>query len=156
MSGPVDKKDQGKAPMSFLYVLQEELGEVAKVLDFGNEKYIDLNNFKHMKDGKRRMIDAMIRHGWKAMLSVLDPESGRSHLAHAACCALMALWHERRAAELPMIEPVRIPRQAVVGTLDGLPRSIGQRDYRKTIEDPVLDSDGLPINDFLEGKLGPV
>lgn len=111
----VDKKDKGKAPMSYLYVLRESLGEVAKVLDFANAKYETLYNFKGIADGKRRMVDAMVRHGWASMEEAKDPESGFSHLAHAACCALMALWFEIRDAHKKASRSPYMPPADAVG-----------------------------------------
>ena len=89
----VDKKDTSKAPMILLSVLRGPLGEVSKVLQFGNKKYHDIWNFQHIDDGEDRMLSAAVRHLMAHKDGeVLDPESGIWHLAHAACDVMMALW----------------------------------------------------------------
>lgn len=46
-----------------------------------------------------RMLGACLRHlfSW-AKREEADPESGLSHLAHAACCVLFLIDYERRGA----------------------------------------------------------
>lgn len=71
----------------------ESLIEVAKVFGFGAEKYNEDNwrgGFKW-----RRLISAVLRHvfAWLGGEDK-DPESGLSHLAHAACGILMLLSFE--------------------------------------------------------------
>lgn len=82
------KHDAGKAPLSL--VPPEALLEVARVFGFGAAKYAR-NNFRHGMDWSR-LQDAAERH-WKQwqMGEDLDPESGLHHLAHAACCTMIAL-----------------------------------------------------------------
>ena len=97
MAGVIDKADTEKPPMILLSVLRGPLGQVAKVLQFGNAKYKDIHNFKGIPDGADRMASAAIRHiQAHGDGEILDPESGIHHLAHAACDAMMALWFVMR------------------------------------------------------------
>jgi hypothetical protein len=107
--GRVDKRDDSKPPVIFLSVLRGPLGEVARVLAFGNKKYQTIRNFMTIEDGANRMASAAIRHlqAWGDN-EPNDPESGISHLAHAACDALMALWFvmsEPHATVGPLFPP---------------------------------------------------
>jgi hypothetical protein len=74
-------------------VPQAALVEVARVMTFGAKKYDD-HNWRSGFDWSR-LYDASLRHiSAHVQGHDLDPESGRSHLAHAACCILMLLEHE--------------------------------------------------------------
>jgi len=82
------KFDAGKPSASLLPGIA--LLEVAKVLDFGAQKYAKQNWRKGMKIS--RLYDAAMRH----MLAIndgelIDPESGLPHAAHACCCLLFAI-----------------------------------------------------------------
>lgn len=71
----------------------EVLKEVVQVLMAGAKKYSP-DNWKKVLP-KERYFDACLRHltayqsGEKK-----DPETGKSHLAHAICCLIFLLWHE--------------------------------------------------------------
>lgn len=68
------------------------LYETAKVLTYGAEKYAP-NNWQKVKPPSR-YLDAALRHlATYADGEDDDEESGLSHLAHAACCVLFAIWH---------------------------------------------------------------
>lgn len=89
----VDKLDASKPPMSFLGVLRGPLASVSRVLEYGNRKYKSITNYRHILDGERRYLDAAMRHLMaRCDGEITDPESGEDHLAHVACCVLMALW----------------------------------------------------------------
>lgn len=80
------KYDGGKPEYGLLppYILEETV----KVLTFGAQKY-ERENWRYVDDGKRRYFDALQRHVWAWKRGEqIDPESGLSHLAHAACCIL--------------------------------------------------------------------
>ena len=64
----------------------EALWGTSKVLTFGAKKYADRNWEKGINYS--RVYGAMLRHmtAWW-MGEDLDPETGLSHLHHAACCA---------------------------------------------------------------------
>lgn len=82
------KHDQQKARYDLL--THEFLEGTASVLTFGAQKYGDRNWELGMKWG--RPFAALMRHIWAWWRGEeKDPESGLSHLAHAACnlCFLM-------------------------------------------------------------------
>jgi hypothetical protein len=85
------KLDQGKIPLELLPF--ESLSEVGKVLAFGAEKYGRYNWRSGME--WTRLVGAVLRHlfAWTSGESK-DPESGLSHLAHAACGVLFLLAYE--------------------------------------------------------------
>lgn len=91
------KHDSGKPPMSLLST--KALVEVAKVLDFGCQKYSEHNWRKGFKWS--RLLDAAQRH----VTSFIDgeskdPETGLSHIAHAMCMLMFLLEHEQTHPEL--------------------------------------------------------
>ena len=64
------------------------------VLTFGVQKY-ERDNWKRVPDSKRRYFDAMERHIWAWKKGeILDPESGKHHLAHAMCCLMFLYEHD--------------------------------------------------------------
>jgi hypothetical protein len=85
------KHDGGKP--NFDLLPPESLAQVQAVLEFGARKYAPHNWRKGM--GWRRLLGACFRHlfAW-ACGEDKDPESGQSHLAHAACCILFLLSYE--------------------------------------------------------------
>lgn len=73
----------------------EALEEVAKVLTFGAKKYEDHNWRKGFSWS--RLYGAALRHIFSHMSGEnLDPESGESHLSHAAACILFLITHEKK------------------------------------------------------------
>ena len=90
------KDDEGKA--RFDLVEPEFEAAVAKVLTYGANKY-EPNSWQHVEDAENRYYASLRRHinafrkGDK-----IDPESGLSHLAHAAC-NIMFLMHFDKEAE---------------------------------------------------------
>ena len=87
------KDDQSKARHD---LLPPELAEkVALVLAFGAEKYGERNWEKGMKWG--RPFAALMRHMWAWWRrDGNDPETGMSHLWHAACCIAFLIAYEER------------------------------------------------------------
>ena len=64
------------------------------VLTFGAQKY-ERDNWKKVPDAKRRYYDALQRHLWAWKKGeVIDPESGKHHLAHAMCCLMFLYEHD--------------------------------------------------------------
>lgn len=90
------KHDQGKP--DFTYLSYEFLEEIAKVREFGAKKYTRGNWKKGFK--VTRSLAAALRHIF-AFLSGQDndPESGYSHLAHAACCLEHAIYDMKHRPE---------------------------------------------------------
>lgn len=81
------KDDAEKARTDLLPV--DALMEVAHVMTFGARKYAP-HNWKGLSVS--RLYGAALRHLWAWWRGEdLDPETGRPHLAHAACCVLMVL-----------------------------------------------------------------
>lgn len=87
---PKAKTDDGdKPPLSNLP--WKALREVAQVQAYGHKKYGSFHNFKLGMEVDRNLSCA-IRHIADFMDGIdLDKESGRHHLAHAACRILFAL-----------------------------------------------------------------
>lgn len=86
--GDVGSKDDAEKPRTDLLPVAP-LVEVAHVFGFGAKKY-DAYNWRGLSVS--RLYGAALRHlfaYWRGEDN--DPETGRSHLAHAACCVLMAL-----------------------------------------------------------------
>lgn len=102
------KYDAGKVRPSLLP--WPALTEVMAVLAFGAAKY-EPDNWQRVPGARERYFDAALRHlvAWHSGES-LDAESGRHHLAHAACCVLFLLWFEVTATPWPTrgtTEPTR-------------------------------------------------
>lgn len=86
------KHDQGKARYDLIPAAA--LDEVAQVLTIGAEKY-GADNWRRGAAWSRYFSAAM-RHLWAYWRGEdLDPETGRHHLAHAACCVLIMLASAR-------------------------------------------------------------
>ena len=69
--------------------------EVVEVLTYGSKKYAD-NNWKIVPGARSRYISAAFRHFTASVDGEKnDPETGKSHLAHAVCCLLFLLWFEQ-------------------------------------------------------------
>jgi hypothetical protein len=89
------KDDTGKPRMELLP--PDALTEVAAVMTFGAAKYGDYN-WNGLSAS--RLFGAALRHLWAWWGGEdNDPETGRPHLAHAACCALMVLEQARHRPE---------------------------------------------------------
>ena len=86
------KDDQQKLQWSLLPFVA--VRAIIEVLVFGADKYAP-DNWKHVENPRQRYFDATMRHltTWYGG-EKLDPESGKSHLAHAGCCVLFLLWFE--------------------------------------------------------------
>lgn len=87
------KNDQSKPRMDL--VPPELVFGVADILAFGAEKYGDRNWEKGMSWG--RLFAALMRHMWAWWGGAkADPETGKSHLWHAACCIAFLMAYEAR------------------------------------------------------------
>lgn len=87
------KHDNGKLRWSLLPF--DAVCEVVWVLQYGADKY-GADNWRKC-DNWDRYFDAMMRHivEWRTGIHS-DPETGRSHLAHAAACLIMLIWAEEK------------------------------------------------------------
>ena len=73
----------------------DELEDVVQVLTFGAKKYAP-DNWKFVDDANNRYMDAAMRHLVAHQQGEQrDAESGESHIAHAMCCLLFMLWHDK-------------------------------------------------------------
>lgn len=87
------KADAGKAP--YHLIAPEHLEALAAVLDFGAKKYAPRNWEKGMDWS--RPFSALMRHMWAWWRGEgADPETGMSHLWHAACCIMFLVAYEER------------------------------------------------------------
>ena len=96
------KFDAGKTEWDLLPLGPVE--EVVKVLMHGREKY-GRDNWQLVDNPIRRYYSAAQRHlaafrrarfDTRSPFDAVDSESKLHHLAHAACCILFLLWHERK------------------------------------------------------------
>jgi len=88
------KDDRGKVRMEL--IPPELLEAVGDILTFGAEKYADRNWEYGMKWS--RPFGALMRHMWAWWGGEQnDPETGRSHLWHAACCIAFLVAYEQRS-----------------------------------------------------------
>ena len=96
-TGTALKFDTDKLPLNLLST--EAMNQTAAVLKFGAQKYAEHNWRKGF--AWSRPLAAAMRH-----LTAFndgedkDPESGLSHLAHAACCIMFLLEFEKTHPEL--------------------------------------------------------
>ena len=73
----------------------DELEDVVHVLTFGAKKYAP-DNWKFVDDANNRYMDAAMRHLVAHQQGEQrDAESGEPHIAHAICCLLFMLWHDK-------------------------------------------------------------
>lgn len=87
------KADQGKARYDL--IPPEYLQGCAEILTFGAEKYAPRNWELGMDWG--RVYGALQRHLWAWWGGQdNDPETGKSHLWHAACCLAFLMAYEQR------------------------------------------------------------
>ena len=101
------KFDQDKLPLHLLST--EAMNQVAAVLAFGAKKYAAHN----WRDGFvwSRPLSAAMRH-----ITAFndgedkDPESGLSHLAHAACCIMFLLEFEKTHKHLDDRYKPKVPK----------------------------------------------
>lgn len=83
------KFDSGKPRMELIPA--EAVEEIAEVFTFGAKKYGDHNFKKGITYG--RLLGALLRHVFAFVRGEdLDPETGKSHIAHAGCCCMMLLY----------------------------------------------------------------
>ena len=87
-------KNDGEKPRWDLLPYRE-VGEIVDVLSFGMKKYSP-DNWKRVPEPRRRYFAAMMRHmtAWWDGESH-DPETNKSHLAHAGACLLFLMWHDK-------------------------------------------------------------
>ena len=90
--GSAIKHDQDKLPLHLLST--EALNQTAAVLAFGAQKYAE-HNWRAGFTWSRPLSAAMRHITAFNAGEDKDPESGLSHLAHAACCIMFLLEFEK-------------------------------------------------------------
>lgn len=90
MSEKAPKLDAGKAPLHLIHPVFKQ--RMAEVLEFGAKKYAPWSWMK----GKEwsRDLAAIHRHLDAWQRGEIDPETGKSHLAHVACDLMFLLVSE--------------------------------------------------------------
>jgi Domain of unknown function (DUF5664) len=77
----------------------DSLVEIARVLEFGATKYSAGNYMKGLDI--RRLISACLRHIMQFNNGEnIDMESGHTHLGHAACNLMFAIWMMKNKPEM--------------------------------------------------------
>lgn len=102
------KKDAGKVPLQLLPL--DALTEIAKVLQFGAQKYAERGWEKGINFD--RVFGATLRHlfAWHQGEDK-DPETGLNHLAHAGCEVLFLLAFVKRGRVDLDDRPCKTPAQ---------------------------------------------
>lgn len=91
------KHDSGKPKLS--YLPYDALVEVARVMEFGAQKY-DKHNYKKGME-YTRLIDAAFRHLHQFNDGIdLDDESSYNHIAHSISNLLMLMWMIKNKPEM--------------------------------------------------------
>ena len=99
------KDDTGKLRWSLFP--KGTLKLVLEVLEIGAKKY-DVDNWKKVPNARVRYYDALMRHidaWWGGQKD--DPEDGKHHLAHAACCLLFLLSLDESQVGRPEVQESR-------------------------------------------------
>lgn len=88
------KFDNGKTPYELID--WKAIEELAEILQFGANKY-GPNNWQQLDNAPDRYFSATMRHllAYRSGESV-DPETGRSHLAHLLCNVMFLRHFERK------------------------------------------------------------
>ncbi len=97
LRGDEQKYDAGKPMWDLLpWSLVQEIVEV---LTLGAEEH-GAYSWQNTQDGVNRYFAALHRHlaAWKQG-DKIDPEWGKHHLAHAACCLLFMWWIDTNSVD---------------------------------------------------------
>ena len=111
---PGAKLDAGKVQASLLLDMSRALNAVAQVATYGAAKY-SRGGWQHVPEGRRRYMDALLRHLFKAQTEAVDADTGYSHEQHAA-------WNLLALLELKLREEEQAKRTgySVVTSVDGV------------------------------------
>jgi len=86
------KFDEGKLRHTLFPV--EAMEEILEVLEFGAKKY-ERDNWRYVENPRDRYINAALRHITEYRKgNILDEETGKQHLASAACCLVFLIAME--------------------------------------------------------------
>lgn len=91
---PTGRKDDSEK-LRYDLLPDRPIRDIVEVLTFGARKYAP-NNWQKVPEWRSRYYAALQRHlvAWR-MGERTDPESGLSHLAHAACCLVFIMALDR-------------------------------------------------------------
>lgn len=96
------KFDSDKRQWWYLWQFLPEVEQLVDILQYGGEKYPaeDGSNWRRVEGANKRYTSALMRH-LSAYLQgeKVDPESGKSHLAHMITNALFLMWFDRNEKE---------------------------------------------------------
>lgn len=126
------KNDQEKIRMDL--IPPDALFALAAVLTFGAKKYAAWNWIKGFDWS--RPYGAAQRHlnaWWSGENN--DPESGLPHLAHAMCCVMMLLVHERRG----LGKDDRVRLQAVEPSTEYVTKLLGDGPIMRAVVRRTMD-----------------
>ena len=104
---PGAKLDAGKVQASLLLDMSRALNAVAQVATYGATKY-SRGGWQHVPEGRRRYMDALLRHLFKAQTEPNDQDTGFDHLYHAA-------WNMLALLELKLRDEEAVRREATAG-----------------------------------------
>jgi len=96
------KNDSGKRQWWYMDSFWPDLEEIVDVLEYGDSKYPaeDGSNWKRLDYPQRRFNDALLRHMKEHRVgNKIDPETGKSHLAHLITNALFLMYFDRQSKE---------------------------------------------------------
>ena len=96
------KNDKGKRQWWYLDSFWPDIEEVVEVLEYGDKKYPaeDGSKWKRLDDPEKRFKDALFRHQLEYRKgNKVDPETGKSHLAHLITNALFLMYFDRNSAQ---------------------------------------------------------
>lgn len=92
-----NKNDQGKPPIALIW--PEAIEEEAAVMGLGEKKYGTWNWTNGLS--VVRVASALLRHTYAFLGGEdLDPESGKSHMAHVRCCAAFIIFYMKYRRDL--------------------------------------------------------
>lgn len=103
------KRDEGKPKLTL--VPRQIIWDIARVREYGNDKYGDPDNWKTVE--VQRYRDAAFRHFLKYLDDPTgkDEESGLSHLSHLACNIAFLCELEKANAKMSVNEILKLLKE---------------------------------------------
>jgi hypothetical protein len=95
------KFDGDKRQWWYLWQFIPEVEQVVDILAYGDKKYPadDGSNWRRVQGSERRYSSALMRHlSMYLQGEKIDPETGKSHLAHMITNALFLMWFDRQSS----------------------------------------------------------
>lgn len=94
-SGENMKVDAAKGKLRWSLLSWSFIREMVEVMEHGTEKHAP-NDWQKGADYSL-YFDALQRHinaWWSG--ETIDPDSGKHHLTHAACCCMILVWYSKK------------------------------------------------------------